>query len=285
MIELLGKPLTSYYTAHIKKLISRFGYFERKPRLVVLTTLYDTASLTYQKARGKVADNLDVEIIEIDCTNFPLHQIKDYINRYNEDINTDAIMINRPVRSDLNFVELVNLINPKKDVEGVGATNMGLLNQNKDCFIAPTALSVFLLLRYYFKKIAGKRIVIVGRSPNVGKPLANLLLNVDCTVIVCHSKSVNLKKITRFADILIVTVGKPNLIELKYVKKKQTVIDVGYHYVNDQIVGDVTQEAKNYVAYATPVPGGVGSITNYALLFNVIKAKFKELKNTDLVNF
>jgi methylenetetrahydrofolate dehydrogenase (NADP+)/methenyltetrahydrofolate cyclohydrolase len=280
-MELNGRVLAPIFSEKLKTIVSKKDKNDRPTKLVVISTVYDEASLVYQKARNKLASSLNIVIEEVDCSTFGFEELIFMINSLNHDNNIDGIMLNRPIREDLNYFDLANKIIQKKDVEGVSANNIGLLNQNIEAFIAPTAFAVFLLMKHYIKKITGKRVVIVGRSPSVGKPLANLLINENCSVLTAHSKSVNLKKITRFAQILIVAIGKPNFIDVKYVKRKQILIDVGYHLVDNQIFGDITLEAKEYSNMSSPVPGGVGSLTNYTLLFNLLKARYPDIKNTD----
>ena len=152
---------------------------------------------------------------------------------------------------------------------------MGRLSHNVDSLVPCTPSGVMTLLEYYGIEVLSKNVVIVGRSDLVGKPLASLMLNENATVTVCHSKTKDLKKFTQQADILVVAVGKANLIDASYVKEGAVVIDVGINRLKDgSLCGDVDFESvKDVSSYLTPVPGGVGQMTVYELGNNTYKAK------------
>ena len=171
---------------------------------------------------------------------------------------------------------LLSLIPDAKDVDGFSPTNMGLLAMNAPRTISCTPFGVMKLLASTGQPLAGKRAVVIGRSNTVGKPMAMLLLNADCTVTVCHSKTEDLAAIAREADILVAAIGKPKFVTADMVKEGATVIDVGINRVDGKLVGDVDFEnVKDKAAYITPVPGGVGPMTITMLLCNTLQAAEK----------
>ena len=201
--------------------------------------------------------------------------LEDLIQTLNEDINVNGIMLQSPIPSHLNIIQAFQKISPEKDVDGFHPMNAGKLVQGVDGFVSCTPLGIMKLLNEYHIETEGKNAVIVGRSNIVGKPMASLLLNANCTVTVCHSKTQNLAEITKNADILVVAVGKPHFIRADMVKEGAVVIDVGINRVAEskKLLGDVDFEAvKEKCAFITPVPGGVGPMTVAMLMNNVVKA-------------
>jgi methylenetetrahydrofolate dehydrogenase (NADP+)/methenyltetrahydrofolate cyclohydrolase len=171
-------------------------------------------------------------------------------------------------------------IDPNKDVDGFSPVNTGRLVQGQPSFKACTPYGIMMLLDEYGISVEGKNCVVIGRSNIVGKPMAELLLNANGTITICHSKTKNLSEITKTADILVVAIGSPNFITGDMIKEDAVVIDVGINRIpgTNKIVGDVDFEsAKNKASYITPVPGGVGPMTIIALMENIIKAY--ELQN------
>ena len=163
-------------------------------------------------------------------------------------------------------------INYKKDVDAFGIYNIGLLNHWKSQIMPCTPQGILFILKKYLKDLSGKKVVIIGRSIIVGRPLASILIRENCTVTVVHSKTINIKEECSLADILIVATGVPNLIKADWVKKNSFVIDVGISRVNNKIVGDVDFEnVKNFTSFITPVPGGIGPLTVANLLLNTLK--------------
>ena len=188
----------------------------------------------------------------------------------------DGILVQLPLPAGFDEKYLLSLIPDAKDVDGFSPTNMGLLAMNSPRTISCTPFGVMKLLASTGQPLAGKRAVVIGRSNTVGKPMAMLLLNADCTVTVCHSKTENLAAIAREADILVAAIGKPKFVTADMVKEGATVIDVGINRVDGKLVGDVDFEnVKDKAAYITPVPGGVGPMTITMLLCNTLQAAEK----------
>lgn len=197
-------------------------------------------------------------------------EVIDLIKKFNNDEKVHGILLQSPV-PNLDEKKLMNLISPKKDVDGFSTVNLGLVASNDEHILAATPKGIIKLLELENIDVASKNVVIVGRSNIVGRPLALALLNRDATVTITHSKTTNLKEITKTADILIVAIGKKNFITEEYVKDGAIVIDVGINRVDNHLYGDVDFEnVKNKARAISPVPGGVGPMTIIMLLSNLI---------------
>lgn len=184
-----------------------------------------------------------------------------------------GILVQLPLPSGFCTEKLLSLIPVEKDVDGFGKANIGSLALCRPEIVSCTPKGVMELLRRYEIPVAGKHAVVLGRSNIVGRPMALLLLNADATVTICHSKTKELEKITRQADILVAAIGKPNFVTGDMVKEGATVIDVGMNRLDGKLVGDVEFESvKEKAAYLTPVPGGVGPMTIAMLLQNTFEA-------------
>lgn len=200
-------------------------------------------------------------------------EIINCVKKLNVDSSIHGIMIQSPMPEKFKEDHINSFISPEKDVDGFGIYNMGLLALNSEKCLAATPQGIIKMLEFENIDIKGKNIVIIGRSKIVGRPLALALLNRDATVTIAHSKTNNLKEITKTADILIVAIGKPKFITQDYVKKNAVVIDVGINRIDGNICGDIDFDSvKNKVSYITPVPGGVGPMTIACLLSNVVKS-------------
>ncbi len=269
--------------------------FNRKPCLTVILVGDNHASKIYVKNKILTAKKIDIESKEIlfgsDVTE---DELIDHISKLNKDQNVDGILVQLPLPTHISEKKILNLINPSKDVDGFHPTNFGKLFMGDPKFIPCTPLGCIYMLKHEIKDIKGKNAVIIGRSNIVGKPMASLLLSSDCSVTITHSKSNNIKEYTRKADILIVAVGIPEMIDQTFIKKGAIVIDVGINRLettnNDNssykgvLVGDVKFEKVLKIAKKiTPVPGGVGPMTIACLMHNTIKAAYINKKN-DFIN-
>ena len=200
-------------------------------------------------------------------------EILKIIDELNNDDMVDGILVQMPLPKHLDAKKIQNSIDPYKDVDGLSDVNAGKLMHGVDTLIPCTPYGVMDILKYYKIDVEGKHVVIVGRSDLVGKPLASLMTNNNATVTVCHSKTKDLIKHTKEADILIAAVGKKGLITGDMIKENAVVIDVGINRVDGKLYGDVDFEtAKEKVSFITPVPGGVGQMTVAELAKNVVKA-------------
>lgn len=248
---------------------------DRPLGLTVIQVGDDSASNIYVKQKSKMASNLGVNFnhikLEEDVREEEILKIIDDLNRDN---NVDGILVQMPLPEHLNSRVIQNAISPLKDVDGLTDINMGMLVHKKNCLIPCTPLGVMELLKYYNIDVAGKNVAIVGRSDLVGRPMAEVMINSDATVTLCHSKTNNLKDITKNADILVVAVGKAKLITSDMVKDGVVVVDVGINRLEDgSLCGDVDFDGiSSKCSYITPVPGGVGQMTVLELGYNTYKA-------------
>lgn len=210
------------------------------------------------------------------------------IQQYNNDDSVAGIMLQKPLPKGFDEAKINSLISPSKDVDGFHPTNLGKLILDEDGLFPCTATACLTMLDYYNIETSGKNVVVLGRSAIVGKPLANMLLRKDktgnATVTICHSRTKNLKDITKQSDILIAAIGKANFVSKDFVSDNCIVIDVGINEVIDSegkatYVGDVAyDDVFDKVSAITPVPGGIGSVTTYELFKNLLKAKKMQKK-------
>lgn len=248
---------------------------DRPLGLTVIQVGDDSASNIYVKQKSKMANNLEFNFnhikLEEDVTE---EEVLKIINSLNRDNCVDGILVQMPLPKHLNSRIIQNTISPLKDVDGLTDINMGMLVHKKNCLVPCTPLGVMELLKYYNIDVAGKNVVIVGRSDLVGRPMAEVMINNDATVTLCHSKTKNLKDITKNADVLVVAVGKAKLITSDMVKDGVVVVDVGINRLEDgSLCGDVDFDGvSSKCSYITPVPGGVGQMTVLELGYNTYKA-------------
>lgn len=205
--------------------------------------------------------------------NVSFEEILQKITELNNDSEISGIIVQLPLPKHLNQIDVLSLVDPKKDVDGFHPQNQGMLFAGNPVFVPATVKGIMKLIQSTGTKITGKNAVVVGRSVIVGKPVAAMLVNADATVTTCHSKTKNLAWHTKQADILVVAAGKPRLIKKNMVKKGAVVIDVGTTKVRGKLCGDVDFEnAKKNAGFITPVPGGVGPMTVACLIENTVQA-------------
>lgn len=273
-----GKQLSAKIEEQLKKEIEKLP---SRPGLTVIQIGNDEASNIYVRGKKKLALEIGMNFNHLlydDKVTEEELLIK--INELNNDSNVHGILLQLPIPNHLNKMALINEIDPKKDVDGLTVLNTGYLNQGVSSLISCTPKGVMRILKEYNVDLMGKHVVIVGRSNLVGKPLASLFLNSDATVTVCHSHTVNLSSYTKQADVLVVAVGKKDLIRGDMLKDGVIVIDVGINRVDDKLYGDVNfEEASLVAAMITPVPGGIGPMTKICLMENVIEAYKNRLNN------
>ena len=255
-----------------KKLKEKLKHESSAPTLAVILANNNSASKIYVSAKEKKSAQIGIKtcIYRFDSSITQGNLIK-LIHELNADDSVNAILVQLPLYKHLNQNEILNIIDPKKDVDGFHPINTGRLCSNLNPYAIPcTPKGILKLLNEYGIKLQGKNVVVVGRSNIVGKPLALLLTNHDATVTLAHSKTKDLKKITKNADILISATGHPKLITADMVKKGAVVIDVGItRQLDKKLVGDVDfEKVKNQASLITPVPGGVGPMTIACLMEN-----------------
>jgi methylenetetrahydrofolate dehydrogenase (NADP+)/methenyltetrahydrofolate cyclohydrolase len=249
--------------------------FKRKPKLAVVLAGDNPASLSYVKGKGRACEEVGMDFI---LQHYPEdvseEELLKAVSDLNADDGIDGIIVQLPLPKGLNEKKILDAIDPAKDVDGLHPVNTGkLFLGEKDGFVPCTAQGVVALLKEMGEEMCGKNAVIIGRSKLVGMPLTKLLLNENCTVTVCHSRTQELAKIASQADILVVAIGKPRFVTAEYVKEGACVVDVGVNRVDGKLCGDVDFEnVKDKCKAITPVPKGVGPMTITMLLENTARA-------------
>lgn len=272
MILLDGKALSDKRGAELRE---KFAALSEKARLAIVRVGTVPESEVYIKRKAAFGESINVEVKIIELPeNISEIALIEEIQKLNSDTSTHGIILQLPIPKNLNREKVLNTISPEKDVDGITAINMWRLMDTTPNLIPATALGVCTLLEAYNLPIEGKHVVVVGDSLLVGKPTALYFLHKEATVTVCHDKTQNLANFTKQADILVVAVGKPDLITKDHVHPAQIVIDVGINKLEKgNLVGDVSyDEVKEVVAAITPVPGGVGPMTVVSLFENLLKA-------------
>ncbi len=272
-----GKLVSTELKNTLKKQIETYKI---KPKLVVIQVGNNEASNVYIKQKIKCADAIGAICVHEKLDeNITTSELINLINSLNQDESVNGMIVQLPLPKHIDEYAVLNTIIPSKDVDGLTEINAGKLACSKPGLISCTPNGVIKLLKYYNIEIEGKKVVIVGRSNLVGKPLINLFLMENATVTCCHSKTVDLKHFTLDADILVVAVGKPKLINADMVKEGAVVIDVGINRLETGLCGDVDFEnVSKKASYITPVPGGVGAMTVAMLYNNLVETTIKTLK-------
>ena len=276
MILLDGREVANEIKESLKKEID--GYIKngfRQPSLAVILVGNDPASEVYVKNKREASKEIGINSLYF---KFPEEiseeELLRFIDKLNKDDDIDGILVQLPLPQHIQTQKIIEAISPMKDVDGFHPLNMGKLATNvKDGVIPCTPLGIWLLLKHYKISTFKKDVVIVGASNIVGKPMSLLFLkNEEATVTVCHRNTKDLKSHTLTAEILIVAVGKPNLITADMVQDGAVVIDVGINKLeNGKLVGDTDfEKLKEKVSAITPVPGGVGPMTVASLLINTV---------------
>ncbi len=270
-----GKELAKKIRANLKIECEELKKKNIKSKLAVIMVGEDQASKVYVKNKSRACDDVGIEyeeyLLNSETTQKELIEL---IEKLNNDKTINAILLQSPIPSNLDINEAFKTISPEKDVDGFNPVNVGKLVLNQDTFVSCTPYGIMKMFEEYNIDLCSKNVVILGRSNIVGKPLIHCCLNKNATVTTCHSKTQDLAKKAKEADILISAIGKANFITADMVKEKAVVIDVGINRLdNGKITGDVDFEnVKEKASYITPVPGGVGPMTIAMLMNNVIKA-------------
>ena len=270
-IILDGKKLRDKIFENLKQKLNNMS---EKPTLAVILVGDDPASQIYVKNKKKTAENLGINSIVINYpSNISEKILLDKIQELNNDNKITAILVQLPLPKHIDKFKIIDAIAPEKDVDGLTPYNSGKLFSGEEPYVYPcTPKGILLLLDEYNIELAGKHVVVIGRSNLVGKPVAQMLLNRNATVTMCHSHTKNLSDITKTADIVVSAVGK-NIIGEKMLKSDCVVVDVGiFKDVNGKICGDVDfASASKIAAYISPVPGGVGPMTIASLMLNTVE--------------
>lgn len=278
-----GKAVSLKVKESIKVRADELKKFGVEPTLAVVLVGEDKASQTYVRAKEKACNEYGIKSVAHRLSeNTTQNELLALINVLNLDDSIHGILVQLPLPKHIDTNVVLAAIDPRKDVDGFHAVNVGKLVSGLDGFVPCTPLGVMEILKEYGIDVAGLNAVVIGRSNIVGKPMANLLLNASATVTVTHSKTKNLKEICKNADLIVAAIGKPFFLKADMVKDDAIVVDVGINRLDDgRLVGDVDfEEVAPKCSYITPVPGGVGPMTIAMLLNNtILAAQAKIAKN------
>ena len=274
---LKGKIVAEEINKRSIELVNELKEKDIIPTLAIVRVGEKQADLSYERGASKRANEIGVAVrqiaLPIDISYDSFYATLDELN---QDDSVDGILLLRPVPKSLDNEKARNYIKPEKDVDGCSDASLAGVFTNTDVGFAPcTAQAAIEILDYYNIDVKGKNIVVIGRSLVVGKPLSMMLLNKNATVTICHSKTTDIENITRNADIVIAATGQMELLDANYFTSKQTVIDIGINYneLKQKLCGDVLfEEVEPIVSNITPVPGGVGAVTNSVLINHVVIA-------------
>lgn len=273
MTLLNGSIISKKILSKLKKDIAKL---DTDLRLDVILIGNNYGSQKYVKMKQKAA--LDIGI-KSTVHRFPEsatnQEILSLIKQLNNDSNVTGFMIQLPLPKQFNRNAILEAIDYKKDVDGLTSHNLGLIFQNNEYLIPATPMGILTLLNEYGITLEGKTVAVIGRSSIVGTPMDGLLTNRNATVTVCHSKTINIKEITKRSDIIISATGTPHLVTADWVKENAIVIDAGIAKdpKSGKLTGDVDfEEVKNKASFITPVPGGVGPMTIASLISNTYES-------------
>ncbi|MCL6585247.1 MAG: bifunctional methylenetetrahydrofolate dehydrogenase/methenyltetrahydrofolate cyclohydrolase FolD [Anoxybacillus sp.] len=270
-----GVELASAKRAQLAKEVEELKNLGIEPGLAVILVGDDPASHSYVKGKQKACAEVGIRSTLL---TFPAtiteSMLLEQIDQLNRDETVHGILVQLPLPSHINELKVIEAIAPEKDVDGFHPINVGRMMVGQKAFLPCTPYGILFMVQSLGVEIAGNHVVVVGRSNIVGKPVGQLFLREHATVTYCHSKTKDLAAITRQADILIVAVGKANLVGAEHVKEGAIVIDVGVNRLeNGKLCGDVRfDEVKEVASYLTPVPKGVGPMTITMLLHNTVEA-------------
>ena len=270
-----GKKISAQIKDELKDKVSTLKADGKEICLAVIQVGNDPASTVYVGNKKKACEYIGIKSLAYELPEETTEQeLIAIIDKLNADDSVHGILVQLPVPKQINEDHIIQAISPKKDVDGFHPASVGALSIGQKGFVSCTPAGVIQLLKRSNIEIEGKECVVIGRSNIVGKPMAMLLLRENGTITVCHSKTKNLKEVCKRADILIVAIGRPRMIDASYVKPGATVIDVGIHRdENNKLCGDVDYASVEPIAGAiTPVPGGVGPMTIAMLMNNCVEA-------------
>ena len=260
----------------VEALLPRVSFVKKQgviPKLAVIMSINNQSSKIYVKNKRKMCEKVGIlqeeYIIKAEDTT---RDVVELVEKLNQDESIQGILVQLPLDESLDEEMILQTIEEKKDVDGFNTRNIGKLALNQEAILPCTVRGIITILDRIGTSYSGKNVVVIGRSKIVGKPISYALLNRNCTVTVCHSKTQSIEKFTKDADILIVAAGVPGIINGEMVKPGSIVIDVGINRCNSKIIGDVvTDEVAKVSSYVTSVPGGVGLTTVLSLAQNLVE--------------
>ena len=270
-----GKKISQEIKDELKEKAAAMAKEGKKVALAVIQVGNDPASSVYVRNKKKACEYIGIESLSYELPEETTEEeLVALIEKLNADVGVNGILVQPPLPEQINEEKIIQTISPDKDVDGFHMQNVGALCTGGKGYVSCTPLGIITLLKRSGIEIAGKRCVVMGRSNIVGKPMAMLLLRENGTVTICHSKTQDMKEITRQADILVVAIGKPKFVDETYVKEGAVVIDVGIHRnAENKLCGDVDfDKVAPHTSAITPVPGGVGPMTIAMLMNNCVSS-------------
>ncbi len=270
-----GKVISQQIKDELKEKVASLKEQGKEICLAVIQVGNDPASTVYVGNKKKACEYIGIKSLAYEVPEETTEEeLLGIIDKLNKDDSVHGILVQLPVPKHINEEKIINAISPAKDVDGFHPASVGALSIGQKGFVSCTPAGVIQLLKRSNIEISGKECVVIGRSNIVGKPMSMLLLHENGTVTICHSRTKDLKEVCKRADILVVAIGKPRMIDASYVKEGATVIDVGIHRdENNKLCGDVDFASVEPIAGAiTPVPGGVGPMTIAMLMNNCVEA-------------
>lgn len=270
-----GKKISAEVRDEIKAEVAKYTEKGIEITLAVVKVGEHPASAVYVRNKQKACEYVGIKSVAYELKEETTEEeLLELVDKLNKDEAIDGILVQLPLPKHIDEDKILNAIDSRKDVDGFHPNNVGKMMVGEDTFLPCTPAGIIQLLKRTNIELEGKECVVIGRSNIVGKPMSILMLKENCTVTIAHSRTKDLKEVTKRADILIVAIGKPKFITADYVKEGAVVIDVGIHR-NDEgkLCGDVDFEEVEPKAYAiTPVPGGVGPMTVTMLMANCLKS-------------
>ncbi len=267
----LAAEIEAELSVRVQKLVEKTG---RTPVLATILVGDNPASVTYVTMKGKACRRVGLEPRRVEMpAETTTEELLEQIETLNQDPDVCGILLQHPVPRHIDEARCFNAIAPVKDVDGVNVASFGAVTMKQEGYRSATPGGIIRILKHYGIALAGKEVVVIGRSPILGKPVAMLLLNEDATVTIAHSKTENLPEIVRRADVIVAAVGKPRFVQAEWMKEGAVLVDAGYNAGN---VGDIDLEhcIPKCSAY-TPVPGGVGPMTICTLMEQSVMAAEK----------
>ena len=277
-IILDGKKLSKITEDSIKERVKKLSIQDITPTLATILVGNDPASETYVKMKRNTCARVGMKSIAVELPDTTTtEELLSKIQELNNDNNVHGILLQHPVPSQIDERLCFDAININKDVDGVTCLGFGNMSMGIDAYGSCTPAGIIRLIEHYKIDVEGLNAVVVGRSPILGKPMAMMLLNLNATVTICHSRTKDLENIIKNADIVVGAVGIPKFIQINWIKKDAVVIDAGYH---PEKCGDIDLENIENIASAyTPVPGGVGPMTINTLILQTLQSAEKTASN------
>ena len=275
-IILDGKELSKISEESIRERVSKLSEKGIKPTLATVLVGNDPASETYVKMKRNTCARVGMESIAVELSETTsTEELLKTIHNLNDDKNVHGILLQHPVPSQIDERLCFDAIDISKDVDGVTCLGFGNMSMGIDAYGSCTPAGIIRLIEHYQIDVQGLNAVVVGRSPILGKPMAMMLLNLNATVTICHSRTQNIEDIIKNADLIVGAVGIPRFIKTEWIKKGAVVIDAGYH---PEQCGDIDLNNIEEIASAyTPVPGGVGPMTINTLILQTLQSAEKNI--------